>query len=168
MRCWYLNDMKDKDKEKIIIGSDHAGFCLKDALRRALLSSGMAITDVGAQDETAAVDYPDFAAQVARKVSSGEYPRGILICGSGAGMVIVANKFPGVRAVLCMNEEMARLCREHNDANILVLAGRFIDDPAGLRIMRTWLDTPFEGGRHQRRLEKIEAIEGTICNHELS
>ncbi|MDD5170660.1 MAG: ribose 5-phosphate isomerase B, partial [Syntrophales bacterium] len=123
---------------------------------------GLDVTDVGTTSESA-VDYPDFAAPVARKVSSGEFPRGILICGSGAGMGIVANKLPGVRAVLCLNEEMARLCRLHNDTNILILAGRLTDADLAGKIIDVWLNTPFEGGRHQRRLDKIRELEGAIC-----
>ncbi|MDD5723767.1 MAG: ribose 5-phosphate isomerase B [Syntrophales bacterium] len=139
---------------KIIIGSDHAGFDLKEALKGAF--GGM--TDIGT-DSTDSVDYPDFAARVARAVSSGEYERGILICGSGVGMSIVANKFPGVRAALCADTETARLSRMHNDANVLVLAGRRTDLKTAIAIVEVWLDTPFEGGRHTRRLNKIRNIE---------
>jgi ribose 5-phosphate isomerase B len=105
------------------------------------------------------VDYPDFAACVAEAVATGSYPRGILICGSGVGMAIVANRFPGVRAALCLDEETARLSRMHNDANILVLAGRKTDGAAAQGIVRVWLTTPFEGGRHQARLDKIRETE---------
>jgi ribose 5-phosphate isomerase B len=139
---------------KIIIGSDHAGFDVKEALKRSI--GGM--TDIGT-DGTASVDYPDFGARVARAVSSGEYERGILICGSGVGMSIVANKFPGIRAALCTDTDTARLSRMHNDANILVLAGRRTDPEEAAAIVRVWLDTPFEGGRHARRLDKIRNIE---------
>ena len=147
---------------KIIIGSDHAGFNLKEELKSPLAFFGLAVTDVGPDSDTA-VDYPDFAAQVASKVSNGEYTRGILVCGSGAGMVIVANKFPRVRAVLCLNENMARLCRLHNDANVLVLAGRITDVRKAIDIIAAWLNTPFEAGRHQRRLDKINEIEAALC-----
>jgi ribose 5-phosphate isomerase B len=139
---------------KIVIGSDHAGFPLKEALKKAI--SG--ITDIGTGSADS-VDYPDFGARVARAVSSGEYDRGILICGSGIGMSIVANKFPGIRAALCTDTEAARLSRMHNDANVLVLAGRRTDPETAVAITRVWLDTPFEGGRHERRLEKIRNIE---------
>lgn len=139
---------------KIIIGSDHAGFELKEALKGSF--DGM--VDAGTYSEDS-VDYPDFAARVARAVSSGEFERGILICGSGVGMSIVANKFPGVRAALCTDTDTARMSRMHNDANILVLAGRRTDVETALAIVRVWLDSEFEGGRHKRRLDKIKNIE---------
>ena len=139
---------------KIVIGSDHAGFPLKEALKKAI--RGMRDIGTGSADS---VDYPDFGARVARAVASGEYDRGILICGSGIGMSIVANKFPGIRAALCTDTEAARLSRMHNDANVLVLAGRRTDPETAVAITRVWLDTPFEGGRHERRLEKIRNIE---------
>ncbi len=148
--------------KKMIIGSDHAGFHLKEDIKSPLAAFGFAVTDIGPGSD-ASVDYPDFAAQVARRVSAGEFSRGILVCGSGAGMVIVANKFPGVRAVLCLNEEMAKSCRLHNDANVLVLAGRITDALQAEAIIKTWLNTPFEAGRHERRLEKIREIETTLC-----
>lgn len=139
---------------KIIIGSDHAGFDLKEALKGAF--RGM--TDIGT-DSADSVDYPDFGVRVARAVSSGEYERGILICGSGVGMSIVANKVPGIRAALCTDTDTARLSRLHNDANVLVLAGRRTDQKEAVAIVTVWLDTPFEGGRHARRLDKIRNIE---------
>jgi len=139
---------------KIIIGSDHAGFDLKEALKGAI--GGM--TDIGT-DSGESVDYPDFGVRVARSVSSGEYERGILICGSGVGMSIVANKVPGIRAALCTDVDTARLSRMHNDANILVLAGRRTDLKEAVAIVTVWLETPFEGGRHARRLDKIRNIE---------
>ena len=140
---------------KIIIGSDHAGFDLKEALKESL--DGM--VDVGTYSEDS-VDYPDFAARVARAISSGEFEKGILICGSGVGMSIVANKFPGVRAALCTDTDTARMSRMHNDANILVLAGRRTDVKTAAAIVRVWSNTEFEGGRHERRLDKIRNIEG--------
>jgi len=139
---------------KIIIGSDHAGFDLKEALKGAI--GGM--TDIGT-DSGESVDYPDFGVRVARAVSSGEYERGILICGSGVGMSIVANKVPGIRAALCTDVDTARLSRMHNDANTLVLAGRRTDLKEAVAIVTVWLETPFEGGRHARRLDKIRNIE---------
>ena len=139
---------------KIIIGSDHAGFDLKEALKESF--DGM--VDVGTYSEDS-VDYPDFAAKAARAVSSGEFERGILICGSGMGMSIVANKFSGVRAALCTDIDTARMSRMHNDANILVLAGRRTGVKTAAAIVKVWLDTPFEGGRHKRRLDKIKNIE---------
>ena len=140
---------------KIVIGSDHAGFDLKEALKESF--EGM--VDIGTYSEDP-VDYPDFAARVARAISSGEFKRGILICGSGVGMSIVANKFPGVRAALCTDTDVARMSRMHNDANILVLAGRRTDVETAAAIVRVWSNTEFEGGRHKRRLDKINNIEG--------
>jgi ribose 5-phosphate isomerase B len=144
--------------EKIIIGSDHGGFSLKESLKPFLVEMGFAVTDVGTDSDRAA-DYPDFGAKAAGAVSAGCFQRGILICGSGVGMSIVANRFPGVRAALCLDEETARLSRMHNDANILVLAGRKTDPETARKIVRTWFSTPFEGGRHQRRLDKIQKID---------
>jgi ribose 5-phosphate isomerase B len=142
---------------QIIIGSDHAGFPLKEVVKQYLTEMGYVVTDAGT-DSPANVDYPDFAAIVAQRVSVGEFDRGILVCGSGVGMSIVANKFPGVRAALCLDEETARMSRLHNDANILVLAGRRTEEEAAKSIARLWLNTEFEGGRHQRRLDKIADI----------
>jgi ribose 5-phosphate isomerase B len=144
--------------EKIIIAADHGGYSLKEALKTHLKEMGFAVTDAGTDSDQAA-DYPDFGGKAAGAVSAGLFPRGILICGSGVGMSIVANRFPGVRAALCLDEETARLSRMHNDANILVLAGRKTDPETALRIVRVWLTTHFEGGRHQRRLDKINGME---------
>ncbi|MGZ6291951.1 MAG: ribose 5-phosphate isomerase B [Syntrophales bacterium] len=142
---------------QIIIGSDHAGFSLKEVVKQYLAEMGYSVTDAGT-DSPANADYPDFGAIVAQRVSAGEFDRGILVCGSGVGMSIVANKFPGVRAALCLDEETARMGRLHNDANILVLAGRRTEEEAAKAIVRLWLNTEFEGGRHQRRLDKISDI----------
>lgn len=139
---------------KIIIGSDHAGFSLKETLKESF--GGM--VDAGTYSEDS-VDYPDFAARVASAISSGEFERGILICGSGVGMSIVANKFPGVRAALCTDTDTARMSRMHNDANILILAGRRTDVETATAIVKVWSNTEFEGGRHKRRLDKIKNIE---------
>ncbi|MGA3206201.1 MAG: ribose 5-phosphate isomerase B [Syntrophales bacterium] len=142
---------------QIIIGSDHAGFPLKEVVKQHLAEMGYDVTDAGT-DSPANVDYPDFGSIVAQRVSAGEFNRGILVCGSGVGMSIVANKFPGVRAALCLDEETARMSRLHNDANILVLAGRRTEEEAAKSIVHLWLNTEFEGGRHQRRLDKIGDI----------
>jgi RpiB/LacA/LacB family sugar-phosphate isomerase len=146
---------------RIIIGSDHAGFLLKEVIKQYLADKGYAITDVGT-GSTEPVDYPDFGAKVANRVSAGGFDRGILVCGSGAGMTIVANKFPHIRAALCLDEETARLSRLHNDTNILVLAGRRTDTELAKSITQMWLNTEFEGGRHQRRIDKIREIESRL------
>jgi ribose 5-phosphate isomerase B len=144
--------------EKIIIGADHAGFSLKETIKTFLVNSGREVTDEGTFS-LESVDYPDFGITVAKKVSSGEFLRGILICASGVGMTIVANKFPHVRAALCLDEEGARLSRLHNDANILALAGRRTEPETAKAIVDMWLKTAFEGGRHQARLDKIKKLE---------
>ena len=147
---------------RIIIGSDHAGFALKESVKGFLSSAGFRVFDAGThRDES--VDYPDYGVLAAGRVSSGEFEKGILVCGSGVGMAIVANKFPGIRAALCLDEETARLARQHNDSNILVLAGRKTEAAAAERIIKTWLETPFEGGRHQKRLDKIRELEQKLC-----
>jgi RpiB/LacA/LacB family sugar-phosphate isomerase len=140
--------------ERIIIGADHAGFSLKEAVKPYLTDRNLVITDIGTHSDEP-VDYPDIGIPVAAKVASGEFKRGILVCGSGIGMTVIANKYPGVRAVLCLDKETARLGRLHNDTNILVLAGRRTDADTAKTIIGTWLSTAFEGGRHQRRLDKI-------------
>ena len=147
--------------DAIIIASDHAGVEMKAAVADELRRRGLSVTDAGPATADP-VDYPDYAAAVAGQVSGAAFSRGILICGSGIGMCIAANKFPGVRAGACLTEEMAALSRRHNNANILVLPGRLIGIDEALRIVRAWLDTPFEGGRHQRRLDKIAAIESSL------
>ncbi|MHB8910236.1 MAG: ribose 5-phosphate isomerase B [Syntrophales bacterium] len=147
--------------EKIIIGADHAGYALKEAVKPLLAEMGFDVTDAGT-DSDRPVDYPDFARPVGEAVSSGVFPRGILICGSGVGMAIVANRFPGVRAALCLDEETARGSRMHNDSNVLVLAGRKTDPDTARAIIRVWLATPFEGGRHQTRLDKIAATDARL------
>lgn len=144
--------------KRIIIGSDHAGFSLKENIKVFLSDMEYTVTDVGTQGPES-VDYPDFGVKVAERVSSGEFNRGILVCGSGVGMVIVANKFPLIRAVHCLDEETARLSRLHNDSNILVLAGRRTGKDTAKSIVQTWLNTEFEGGRHQRRIDKIRDFE---------
>ena len=143
---------------RVGLACDHGGFWLKEDLKVFLKSTGGDPVDLGSFDETS-VDYPDFGMQVAEKVSRGELERGILICGTGIGMSIVANKFPGVRAALANELYSARCSREHNDANILVLGGRVVGPGLAREIVKVWLETPFSGGRHQRRLEKITALE---------
>ena len=140
------------------LACDHGGFELKEELKAFLKSNGLEAIDLGTFDETS-VDYPDFGVLLARKVSKGELARGILICGTGIGMSIVANKFRGVRAALVNDLYSARCSREHNDSNILVIGGRVVGKELAKEIARVWLNTSFAGGRHQKRLEKIEALE---------
>ena len=143
---------------KIAIASDHGGFQLKEEIKSVLESMGVQYDDLGTTG-TESVDYPDYAAQVAKRVQAGD--RGILCCGTGIGMSITANKFKGVRAALCHDEYTARMSREHNDANILVMGGRLKHPTEEVRSMvQTWLQTTYEGGRHQKRLEKIKLWEG--------
>lgn len=143
---------------RVALGADHAGVHLKDAVHSLLLSRGIEVQDVGTADETS-VDYPDYAARVARAVASGQADRGILACGTGLGMAIAANKIDGVRAAPVVDLESAHLSREHNDANVLALGARVTTAEMALKIVATFLDTPFAGGRHQRRLDKIVALE---------
>jgi ribose 5-phosphate isomerase B len=143
---------------KIGIASDHGGFELKEEVKAYLKSAGHESIDMGTVNEDS-VDYPDYGVLVAEKVSKGDFEKGILICGTGIGMSIVANKFRGVRAALANDLFSARFCREHTDANILVIGGRIVGKELAREIVRTWLETPYAKGRHQRRLEKIEALE---------
>ena len=143
---------------RVALGADHAGVQLKDAVRSLLQARGVDVHDFGTIDETS-VDYPDYAALVARAVAMGEVDRGILACGTGLGMAIAANKIDGVRAAPVVDLESARLSREHNDANVLALGARVTSADMALQIVSTFLDTPFAGGRHQRRLDKITALE---------
>ncbi len=143
--------------DKIIISSDHAGFTMKEYIKSELVKMGMDVTDVGAHS-TDAVDYPLFAARVASAVAKGEYARGITVCGSGIGASITANRFKGVRAALCLTEEMARLSRQHNNANVLVIAGRLTPQETVSKILTAWFEQEFEGGRHERRVKLIDEI----------
>ena len=142
--------------EKIYVGADHAGFDLKQTLVAELKKLGYEPIDVGPKTLDPADDFPDYAKPVAKAVSGGEVRRGVLTCGTGLGMVYTANRYPHVRAAVAWSPEIAELARKHNDANILVLPSRFVSEQEGLEILHTWLDTKFEGGRHQRRVEKIE------------
>jgi ribose 5-phosphate isomerase B len=143
---------------QIGIASDHGGFDLKEELKAFLKSMGADPIDMGCFNEES-VDYPDFGMLVAERVSRGELKKGILVCGTGIGMSIVANKFPGVRATLANDLFSSRLSREHNDSNILILGGRVVGKDMAKEIVKVWLVTPFAGGRHLRRLEKIESLE---------
>ncbi len=140
------------------IGSDHAGFQLKNELKKYLDEHSIEYVDVGCPDEQSC-DYPDIARAVAAGVSTGQYERGILICGSGIGMSIAANRFPKVRAALCVDENMARVSRQHNDSNILVLGSRFTPTNTACTILAAWMSTGFDGGRHLRRVLKIDGGE---------
>jgi ribose 5-phosphate isomerase B len=140
---------------KIALGSDHAGFELKEKIKKILESMDLAWEDLGTNSADSC-DYPDYARAVADSVSEGKTERGIICCGSGIGVSIVANKVRGVRAALCHDAEDAATSRQHNDANILCLAGRRTSVGECEEIIKTWMDTKFEGGRHQRRVEKIE------------
>jgi ribose 5-phosphate isomerase B len=143
---------------KIAIGSDHAGFRLKEVIRGKLAAAGHQVDDLGT-NSAESVDYPDFAGAVARKVASGEAERGILVCSSGVGMSIAANKVRGVRAALGVGEEEVELTRSHNDANVLALGAKFTDQATAEKLVDIFLSTGFEGGRHARRIAKIEELE---------
>jgi ribose 5-phosphate isomerase B len=144
--------------ERIAIGSDHAGYEAKELMKRELAALGIEVVDVGAHG-LESVDYPDFGAAVGRSVASGEVERGVLVCGSGIGISMAANKVAGVRAALCWNEETARLAREHNDANILCFGARFIEPQLAARMARIFMETEFAGGRHQGRVEKLSQLD---------
>lgn len=140
---------------KIIIGSDHAGYSMKEKVKAHLSERGVQVEDVGAHSEESA-DYTDFGKKVAQKVSDGTFDRGILICGTGLGMSMVANRYRGVRAALANDLFSAIMSRRHNDSNILAMGGRLIGDTLAFQLVDTWLETPFDGGRHQGRLEKMD------------
>ena len=142
---------------RLILSSDHAGFEMKEHVKAELSRLGIAFDDIGtAKPES--TDYPIWAGRVAKAVSDGKYARGITICGTGLGASMAANKFKGVRAALCITEEMARLSKQHNNANVLVLGGRITRPDTASRILQTWLSTDFEGGRHQRRVDQIDEV----------
>jgi ribose 5-phosphate isomerase B len=140
--------------ETIAIGSDHGGYALKSLLKSELVDEGYEVLDLGSEGEEA-VDYPDYANALAAAILEGRASRGVLVCGSGIGMTIAANRHPGIRAALCHDAETARLSRRHNDANVLALGGRLIGQETAKEILQIFLTTPFEGGRHRRRLEKL-------------
>ena len=143
---------------KIALGSDHAGFELKEMVKGYIKELGLDFEDVGTHSPES-VDYPDFAEKVGVHIRDGKAERGILMCGTGIGVCIAANKIQGVRAAVVCDPEMARLSRLHNDANVLCLAGRFMDIGLAKNLVKVWLETPFDGGRHQRRIEKIAQLE---------
>ncbi len=143
---------------RIAAGADHAGWPLKEGLVRFLMDRGWDVEDFGTfSDES--VDYPDYAQKVARAVADGQVDRGLLLCGTGLGMCISANKVTGVRAVTVHDVISARLARQHNDANVITMGARLVTEEVAKEVLATWLDTEFAGGRHQRRVEKIQALE---------
>jgi ribose 5-phosphate isomerase B len=148
--------------EKIIIGSDHGGFALKEKLKVFLEKKGLKVKDVGPYSAQRC-DYPEYAYAAAKEVSSGKFKRGILICKTGIGNSIVANKLPRVRAALCYNVKAAKLSRQHNDSNILVLGASFVNEKLARKIVGAWLVEPFAGGRHKRRINQIRKIEIEIA-----
>ena len=144
----------DTDKT-IIIGSDHAAFGLKEKIKDLLFNLGFRVEDAGTDSEASA-NYVEYGKKVAGAVSKGEYPKGILLCGTGLGMSYVANRFKGVRAALCSDVFSAQMSRRHNDANVLVLGGRIVGDVLAFELIKTWLNTEFEGGRHLDRIQSID------------
>jgi ribose 5-phosphate isomerase B len=145
-------------KPRIAIGSDHAGFPVKETIRKYLESEGYAVSDLGTSSEES-VDYPDYGKAVGERVVSKQADLGVAVCGTGIGISIAANKVPGIRAALAHDLNTARLAREHNDANVLALGGRVVTGDAAIEMVQVFLTTPYLGGRHQRRLDKITAIE---------
>ncbi|MGA2483474.1 MAG: ribose 5-phosphate isomerase B [Candidatus Acidiferrales bacterium] len=145
-------------KPRIALGADHAGYHIKETIKQYLEEAGYAVDDLGTWSEEA-VDYPDYGKAVGERVARGEDDLGIGVCGTGIGMAIVANKVPGIRAAVAHDEMTARLAREHNDANVLTLGGRVVNEAQAIQIVKTFLSARFAGGRHQRRVNKIAQIE---------
>lgn len=145
----------------ILLGSDHGGLALKESIKTLLEERGILYDDCGTNSSDS-VDYPDFGEKVARRISNGDAEKGILFCGTGIGMSIIANKFPGVRAALATDLFMAQMAKEHNNANILVLGGRVLREDQARSMVSAWLDASFEAGRHQKRLDKISLIENEL------
>ena len=143
---------------RVYLGSDHAGFKMKEALKDYFEGRDLDLVDVGTSSEDS-VDYPDYAEKVAQAVASGEADRGVLVCGSGIGMAMAANKVPGIRAAMVTDPELARMMRLHNDANVVTIGGRYIPRQTVEEILDAFFDTEFEGGRHQRRIDKMMAME---------
>jgi len=143
---------------KLALGADHAGYLLKDRIRQYVTERGHQVIDEGTNTSDS-VDYPDYAAKVAADVAAGRAERGILVCGSGIGMAIAANKIPGIRAANICNEYQAQMSREHNNLNVITLGARIVDENDAKQIIQIWLDTPFSGGRHSGRLDKLHEIE---------
>ena len=152
--------MKNSSQSRIVIGSDHAGFPLKESLRKRLEKDGYPLLDVGTFSEES-VDYPDFAEKVAQALQSGEGNVGILLCGTGIGVSIAANKVRGIRAAVIYNDETASLAHRHNNANVICFGGREVSEDQAHAWTRIFLSSSFEGGRHQRRIDKISALESS-------
>ena len=146
---------------KLALAADHGGFSLKEAVKGWLLEWGHEVTDVGTHSADS-VDYPDYVRLAAALVSRAEVDRAVVLCGTGIGASMVASKYPGVRATLCHNIYTARMSRLHNNSNVLALGGRILGEDLAREMVKVWLDTPFDGGRHKRRLEKLEEIERRI------
>lgn len=144
--------------KKLAIASDHAGFELKESIIAYLHDKGVELEDFGPENNDR-VDYPDYGISIARAIQEKKVDRGIVICGTGVGMSIVVNRFPGIRGTLCSDLYTTKMCREHNDSNILIMGGRVIGKGLAEEIVTVWLDTPFAGGQHQKRLDKIEEID---------
>jgi len=147
---------------KILIASDHAGFILKEKLKEYLVKKGIGVKDLGTHSLDSC-DYPLYAYELGKSISSGKFKRGILICKSGIGTTIVANRFGGVRAALCHNLKITKLSREHNDSNVLVLGSAFVKPDLAKKMVSAWLNTPFLGGRHLRRVKLINKIDKKVC-----
>jgi ribose 5-phosphate isomerase B len=150
---------------KIAIGADHGGFSLKEKLRRRLASEGHEVVDFGTASPESC-DYPDFAQPVAREVAHGRADRGILVCSTGIGMAMAANKVDGIRAAPAQSDDEVRFTREHNDANVLTLGAKYMEEPRAMELIKIFLDTEFTGGRHARRVAKIAQLEKTPNEHE--
>ncbi len=149
---------------RIGIASDHAGYKMKEYLKKRLKELGYELVDFGTDSEDS-VDYPDYASKLAEAVSKGEVEKGILICGTGVGVSIVANKYPGVRAGIAYSDEVAELIARHNNANVICFGGRTMEFEDAFRRVKIWLEAPFDGGRHERRINKIRDLEGRICGN---
>jgi ribose 5-phosphate isomerase B len=144
-----------EEKRPIAIASDHAGFCVKESVKKVLSSEGYIFKDFGTHSQES-VDYPDFIHPLAKAIEEKTFEIGIIVCGSGNGVAMVANKYPGVRAAVCWNEEITKLSRLHNNSNVIALPARFISDQQAVQFVKLFLTTEFEGGRHERRVEKID------------
>ena len=156
---------RDAKVNKILLASDHGGFELKEEIKSLLAQHNISFEDMGPSN-TDSVDYPDYGAKLAAAVSEDDSLNGIVICGTGIGMSIVVNRFPKVRGTLCSDVYTAKLSRQHNDSNVLVLGGRVVGKGLAAEIVETWLETPFEGGRHVRRLDKIKNIQNMLTKGE--